>query len=59
MLDRITGSPEAKAEYLQNVPMGRAASASEIADAIVFLASDKAGYITGQILRVNGGKTAR
>jgi NAD(P)-dependent dehydrogenase (short-subunit alcohol dehydrogenase family) len=31
---------------------------TEIADAIVFVASDKAAYITGQVIRVNGGKTA-
>ncbi len=34
------------------------ASPEEIADAIVFLASDKAAFITGQVIRVNGGKTA-
>jgi NAD(P)-dependent dehydrogenase (short-subunit alcohol dehydrogenase family) len=58
MLDRITGSAEAKARYLSNVPLGRAAHPSEIADAIAFLASAKASFITGQIIRVNGGKTA-
>jgi NAD(P)-dependent dehydrogenase (short-subunit alcohol dehydrogenase family) len=58
MLDRITGSPEAKADYLRNVPLGRAGQPSEIADAIVFLSSSNASFITGQIIRVNGGKTA-
>jgi len=36
----------------------RGASPAEIADAIVFVASGRATYITGQIIRVNGGKTA-
>lgn len=58
MLDRITGSREAKARYLSNVPLGRAAQPSEIADAIAFLTSSKASFVTGQIIRVNGGKTA-
>ena len=39
-------------------PMGRLGTAEEVADAIVFLASDKASFITGQIVRINGGKTA-
>jgi NAD(P)-dependent dehydrogenase (short-subunit alcohol dehydrogenase family) len=38
--------------------MTRGARPEEIADAILFVASDKASYITGQIVRVNGGKTA-
>src|SRR5882724_2431812 len=58
MLDRLTGSPEKKAAFYAAVPMKRGASPAEIADAIVFLASDKARFITGQIIRVNGGKTA-
>lgn len=37
------------------VPLGRAASAMEIAASIAYLASDEAGYITGQTLRINGG----
>jgi NAD(P)-dependent dehydrogenase (short-subunit alcohol dehydrogenase family) len=40
------------------VPFKRAGSTAEIADAMVFLASAKAAFITGQIIDVNGGKTA-
>ena len=42
----------------RGVPLKRAGTPEEIADAIVFLASDKASFITGQIISVNGGKTA-
>jgi NAD(P)-dependent dehydrogenase (short-subunit alcohol dehydrogenase family) len=58
MLERVTGTPETKAAYFAVVPQKRAGTPQEIADAILFLASAKATYITGQILRVNGGKTA-
>ena len=58
MLDRLTGSPEKKAAFYAAVPMKRGASPAEIADAIVFVGSSKSSYITGQIIRVNGGKTA-
>ena len=58
MLDRLTGSPEKKAAFFAAVPLKRGASPDEIADAVVFVASGKAAYITGQIIRVNGGKTA-
>ena len=46
---------EQKSAMLTAVPLGRTATASEIAAAIVYLASDEAGYVTGQALRVNGG----
>jgi NAD(P)-dependent dehydrogenase (short-subunit alcohol dehydrogenase family) len=58
MLDRLTGSPERKAAFYAAVPLKRGGTPAEIADAIVFVASDKAAFITGQIIRVNGGKTA-
>jgi NAD(P)-dependent dehydrogenase (short-subunit alcohol dehydrogenase family) len=58
MLERLTGSAEKKAAFFAAVPLKRGASPAEIADAIVFVASGKAAYITGQIIRVNGGKTA-
>src|SRR5579883_175924 len=57
MLDRLTGTPERKAAFFAAVPMKRGGTPEEIADAIVFLASSEAAYITGQIVRVNGGKT--
>ncbi|MGK9429123.1 elongation factor P 5-aminopentanone reductase [Bacillus atrophaeus] len=48
-------SPEEKEAIAEDIPMGRLAGAQEIADAVAFLLSDKASYITGQILSVNGG----
>jgi len=58
MLDRLTGSPDKKAAFYAAVPLKRSAQPEEIADAVTFLGSDKASFITGQIIRVNGGKTA-
>ncbi len=58
MLDRFTGTPERKAGLIAGVPVKRAGTPEEIAEAIVFLASSKASFITGQVVGVNGGKTA-
>lgn len=58
MLRRFTGSEEAKAQLVAGVPMRRAAQADEIAETILFLASDKARYITGQSVGVDGGVRA-
>jgi NAD(P)-dependent dehydrogenase (short-subunit alcohol dehydrogenase family) len=58
MLDRFTGSHERKAGLLASIPLRRAGKPEEQADAILFLASDKASFITGQIINVNGGRTA-
>lgn len=46
---------EAKAALLKRIPMARLGSAEDIANAVVFLASDEASYITGQTIHVNGG----
>ena len=58
MLDRFTGSADRKAGLVAGVPLKRAGRPEEIADAILFAASGKASFITGQIINVNGGKTA-
>ena len=51
MLDRLTGSPDKKAAFYAAVPLKRGATAEEIANAILFVASDKAAFISGQIIR--------
>jgi 3-oxoacyl-[acyl-carrier protein] reductase len=46
---------EQKAEHLKHIPLSRYGTADEIAALTVFLASGSAGYITGQVIGVNGG----
>ena len=58
LLSRFTGSAERKAGLVAGVPAKRAGRPEEIAQTILFLASDKVDYLTGQIIGVNGGKTA-
>jgi NAD(P)-dependent dehydrogenase (short-subunit alcohol dehydrogenase family) len=58
MLNRFTGTAERKAALLKTVPLGRVGDPTDIASAAIFLASEKASFITGQILSVDGGKTA-
>jgi NAD(P)-dependent dehydrogenase (short-subunit alcohol dehydrogenase family) len=59
MLNRFTGTDERKTGLIAGVPLRRAGSPEEIANAIVFLASDQASYLTGQIMSVDGGKSAQ
>src|SRR5712671_5630101 len=58
MLDRFTGTSEVKASLASTVPLGRVGQPGELARAIVFLASEKASFVTGHILTGDGGKTA-
>lgn len=46
---------EVRKSYVSAIPLGRLGSAQDVADAVAFLASDKAAYITGQVIAVNGG----
>jgi NAD(P)-dependent dehydrogenase (short-subunit alcohol dehydrogenase family) len=58
MLTRFTGSDERKSGLIAGVPLKRVGRPEEIADSIVFLSSDKASFITGATIAVDGGKTA-
>jgi len=58
LLNRFAGSPEKKAALAAGVPMKRLGTPEDIASTIVFLASGKAEFLTGQVIAVNGGKTA-
>lgn len=58
MLNRFVGTPENKADFLTGVPLKRIGTPEEIADAIIFVASDKASFFIGSSLSVDGGWTA-
>jgi NAD(P)-dependent dehydrogenase (short-subunit alcohol dehydrogenase family) len=59
MLDRFTGGGDRKASMIAGIPARRVGMPHEIAETIVFLASDKASFITGQSIAVDGGKLAQ
>src|ERR1700732_2760922 len=58
MLTRFTGTAENKAALATQVPLGRLGLSEEVADGIVFIASDEARFITGHVLNVDGGHSA-
>jgi 3-oxoacyl-[acyl-carrier protein] reductase len=54
--DMTAGLPEAaRATMLNNIPLARLGTAREVADAVAWLASERASYVTGEVVRVNGG----
>jgi NAD(P)-dependent dehydrogenase (short-subunit alcohol dehydrogenase family) len=58
MLDRFTGNAEKKAGLIAGVPLKRLGRPEEVAQMILFLASDRAPFITGQIFGIDGGRMA-
>lgn len=55
-LHTTTGDPERVARMAPQIPLGRAGQPAEIADAVAWLMSDQAGYVTATTLRVAGGR---
>lgn len=53
MTDKL--SDEVKAEYAKAIPLGRMGSPEDVANTVLYLASDLSSYITGQVIRVDGG----
>jgi NAD(P)-dependent dehydrogenase (short-subunit alcohol dehydrogenase family) len=58
LLNRFAGSADRKNAMIKGVPLGRLGRTEDIAQAIVFLASSNADFLSGEIVHVNGGKTA-
>jgi len=59
MLNRFTGTAANKVALVSGVPLKRVGTPEEIAQTIVFVASDKASFITGASIAIDGGKLAR
>jgi 3-oxoacyl-[acyl-carrier protein] reductase len=60
MLETFMGvpdTPENRAKFVATVPMGRLSEPGDIANAALYLASDEAGFVTGVVLEVDGGRT--
>jgi NAD(P)-dependent dehydrogenase (short-subunit alcohol dehydrogenase family) len=58
LVQAMLKDPERRAERLGEVPLGRLASATDVANALVYLASDEAAFINGAAIPVDGGLTA-
>ena len=58
LVQTLFKDPERKAERLGEIPLGRLASTADVANALVFLASDEAAFINGVALPIDGGLTA-
>lgn len=55
--DQLRGDDETREEIVENTPLNRIAGPGEVSDAVKYLASDAANFVTGQIVTVDGGRT--
>jgi NAD(P)-dependent dehydrogenase (short-subunit alcohol dehydrogenase family) len=55
MVARLLALPDAHAEFIDNIPLGRPGKPEDVAALVAFLVSDEAGYITGDTIYVDGG----
>jgi 3-oxoacyl-[acyl-carrier protein] reductase len=55
LTELVTLAPGVLEDYLENTPLGRVGEAQDVADAVLFLCSDKASWMTGEVLDLNGG----
>jgi NAD(P)-dependent dehydrogenase (short-subunit alcohol dehydrogenase family) len=58
MLRSFFSSPEEVKEFGDSFPIGRLGQPAELAQVVLFLASDEASYVTGALIAVDGGQTA-
>ena len=58
MTEALRGHQKWRGHLLSKIPMGRFGTPEDVAEAVVFLCSDGAGYITGQVLTIDGGLIA-
>ena len=55
-MQAASGDPDRAARLVSSVPLGRVGTAAEVAEAVVWLLSDAASYVTGAIIPVSGGR---
>jgi 3-oxoacyl-[acyl-carrier protein] reductase len=55
LTELVTLAPGVLEDYIENTPLGRVGTAQDVADAVLFLSSDKASWMTGEVIDLNGG----